>query len=99
MSSIPAFQSKSGSAIQQRPPVSNAPSTPASPPAVARSGGGGGGGSSSSENGEKKDRLRQEAVRELIQTELDYINDIELVNEVFLKPMLSRSVLDKQVSP
>jgi hypothetical protein len=88
-SSIPAFQSKSGSSIHRRPVPAAAGAAPTTSPAAA---GGDGGG----EEG-KKDRLRQEAVRELSQTEQDYINDLELVNEVFLKPLLSRNVLDKQV--
>lgn len=87
-SSIPAFQSKSGSSIHRRPVPAAAAAAPTTSAAAA---GGDGGG----EEG-KKDRLRQEAVRELSQTEQDYINDLELVNEVFLKPLLSRNVLDKQ---
>lgn len=43
----------------------------------------------------KKERLRQEAVKELINTEQDYINDLELLSTVFLKPMNERNLMEK----
>jgi hypothetical protein len=45
---------------------------------------------------DKKQRIRQEAVKELMSTEQDYINDLGLVEEIFIKPLTARNIIEKQ---
>eukprot|EP01087_Luapelamoeba_hula_P011975 TRINITY_DN3330_c1_g2_i1.p1 TRINITY_DN3330_c1_g2~~TRINITY_DN3330_c1_g2_i1.p1 ORF type:complete len:933 (+),score=196.33 TRINITY_DN3330_c1_g2_i1:160-2958(+) len=45
---------------------------------------------------EKKERLRIEALKEIIVTEKDYVKDLELIHGVFIQPLQQRSVLSSQ---